>query len=165
RNPDLVRAAERLPDYESRLRALARQHAHRDARGMATMVLAEHLKQQAGRRAKGTDPVQLTPQAIELLEKAALQYGDVKYGNFEGVGWVTLGVQARKELAALGRSIEWLGRPAPEIEGEDLDGKPLKLSDYRGKVVVLSFWFSTCVPCRALIPHEQALVKRIECNT
>jgi cytochrome oxidase Cu insertion factor (SCO1/SenC/PrrC family) len=33
-----------------------------------------------------------------------------------------------------------IGRPAPEIEGEDLDGKTFKLSDYRGKVVVLDFW-------------------------
>ena len=35
-----------------------------------------------------------------------------------------------------------IGSPAPEIEGEDFDGRPLKLSDYRGKVVVLSFWTS-----------------------
>lgn len=32
------------------------------------------------------------------------------------------------------------GKPAPEIEGEDLDGHPFKLSDYRGKVVLLDFW-------------------------
>ena len=30
-------------------------------------------------------------------------------------------------------------RPAPEITGTDFDGKPLKLSDYRGKVVLLDF--------------------------
>ncbi len=32
------------------------------------------------------------------------------------------------------------GRPAPEISGEDLNGQVFKLSDYRGKVVLLSFW-------------------------
>jgi hypothetical protein len=32
------------------------------------------------------------------------------------------------------------GKPAPEIEGKDLDGVPFKLSDYRGKVVLLDFW-------------------------
>ena len=31
-------------------------------------------------------------------------------------------------------------RPAPEIIGKDLDGKPMKLSDFRGKVVMLDFW-------------------------
>lgn len=33
-----------------------------------------------------------------------------------------------------------IGMPAPEIEGEDLDGVTFKLSDYRGKVVLLDFW-------------------------
>jgi hypothetical protein len=33
-----------------------------------------------------------------------------------------------------------VGRLAPEIEGQDLDGVRFKLSDYRGKVVVLDFW-------------------------
>jgi cytochrome oxidase Cu insertion factor (SCO1/SenC/PrrC family) len=33
-----------------------------------------------------------------------------------------------------------IGKPAPEIEGEDIDGNRFKLSDYHGKVVVLDFW-------------------------
>jgi hypothetical protein len=33
-----------------------------------------------------------------------------------------------------------IGKVAPEIEGEDIDGQRFKLSDYRGKVVVLDFW-------------------------
>jgi hypothetical protein len=33
-----------------------------------------------------------------------------------------------------------IGQAAPEIEGEDVDGKKFRLSDYRGKVVVLDFW-------------------------
>jgi hypothetical protein len=33
-----------------------------------------------------------------------------------------------------------VGMTAREIEGEDIDGKPFKLSDYRGKVVLLDFW-------------------------
>jgi len=33
-----------------------------------------------------------------------------------------------------------VGKPAPDIVGEDLDGVPFKLSDYRGKVVMLDFW-------------------------
>jgi cytochrome oxidase Cu insertion factor (SCO1/SenC/PrrC family) len=33
-----------------------------------------------------------------------------------------------------------IGQPAPEIRGEDVDGVPFKLSDYKGKVVVLDFW-------------------------
>ena len=33
-----------------------------------------------------------------------------------------------------------IGKVAPEIEAEDIDGEKFKLSDYRGKVVVLDFW-------------------------
>lgn len=32
------------------------------------------------------------------------------------------------------------GKPAPDIVGEDIDGKPMRLSDFRGKVVLLDFW-------------------------
>jgi hypothetical protein len=42
--------------------------------------------------------------------------------------------------AIYGEEVLGIGRPAPEIEGEDLDGVPFKLSDYRGKVVLLDFW-------------------------
>jgi len=33
-----------------------------------------------------------------------------------------------------------VGNPAPEIKGQDINGKKFKLSDYKGKVVVLAFW-------------------------
>ena len=35
-----------------------------------------------------------------------------------------------------------VGQPAPEVSGVDQDGKEFKLSDYRGKVVMLDFWAS-----------------------
>jgi len=33
-----------------------------------------------------------------------------------------------------------VGKAAPEIQGEDIDGEQFRLSDYRGKVVLLDFW-------------------------
>jgi thiol-disulfide isomerase/thioredoxin len=53
-----------------------------------------------------------------------------------------------------------VGKPAPEIAGETFDGKTMTLSEHRGKVVVLVFWFSGCGPCKAMVPHERELVER-----
>ena len=53
------------------------------------------------------------------------------------------------------------GLKAKDIVGNDLDGEELKLSDYRGKLVLLSFWGNWCPPCRAMFPHERSLARTL----
>jgi peroxiredoxin len=45
------------------------------------------------------------------------------------------------------------GNMAPDFLQHDVDGKPVKLSDFKGKYVLLDFWGSLCAPCRRAHPH------------
>jgi peroxiredoxin len=46
----------------------------------------------------------------------------------------------------------YIGKPAPPFTLKDRGGRPVSLADFRGKVVLLNFWFSACLPCRAETP-------------
>jgi thiol-disulfide isomerase/thioredoxin len=53
-----------------------------------------------------------------------------------------------------------VGRTAPDTEGVDADGQRFSLSEYSGRVIMLSFWGNFCGPCRRLFPHEKAIVEK-----
>jgi thiol-disulfide isomerase/thioredoxin len=53
-----------------------------------------------------------------------------------------------------------VGSPAPAFARPDLDGKPVTLKTYRGKVVLVDFWASWCPPCIIAMPELIELQKR-----
>jgi thiol-disulfide isomerase/thioredoxin len=81
---------------------------------------------------------------------------DLKNGQAE----TTLAQAATAELFEMTRLAT--GGPAPDLVGEDLDGRPLSLSGFRGRVVVLSFWGTWCPGCMEFVPEERALVERLK---
>jgi thiol-disulfide isomerase/thioredoxin len=52
-------------------------------------------------------------------------------------------------------------QPARDFTLPDLDGKSHKLSDYRGKVVLVNFWATWCPPCRREMPSMERLSQRL----
>ena len=111
-----------LKEGDAMLGRIAEESPHREVRGFAMLIRGEALLR------KGA------PEAETVLEQAQRDYGDVEiYG-----GRFTIASKAEGNLFEA-RSLA-IGNVAPDIEGEDVHGKPFKLSDYRGKVVLLDFW-------------------------
>jgi hypothetical protein len=113
-------------DVQAFLRVVIDRSPHRDARGMACFALAYQMQRTAD-RTPGNQA-----KAEKLYQQVVDEYADVSYlrGN--------LGDRAAGALYAT--KYIAIGKVAPEITAEDIDGVKFKLSDYRGKVVVLDFW-------------------------
>jgi hypothetical protein len=144
-------------EYETFLRAVLAKNPHRTVQATACLSLghylnnrlqqldlckgqAEYAKEFAGlyggaylAELQRQDRDQAVKEIEAIFEQAAKKYGDVTLPGGEAVA-----ERAKAELFEI-RTLR-VGKEAPDIAGEDQDGKRFKLSDYRGKVVLLDFW-------------------------
>ena len=144
-------------EYETFLRAVLARNPHKSMQAAASLSLGHFLNNrlqrldlcrqqpQLAREFAGLfgreylaelerqDHDKVMKEAEDLFEQAARKYGDVKLPDGK-----TTAERAEVELFEI-RNLS-VGKVAPDIEGEDQDGKRFKLSDYRGKVVLLDWW-------------------------
>jgi thiol-disulfide isomerase/thioredoxin len=88
----------------------------------------------------------LAADAYASVAKALIASGDPKLAD------------AAKVLEAAARRLSLIGKPM-EVFGQTMDGKPLDWKAYRGKVVLVDFWFTGCPPCRDELPNVKRLYK------
>jgi peroxiredoxin len=141
-----------LKNQSERLRVI--REDPEESRRWEALSLEEGSTREGLARFLAKDPDALLKEAEAMFERTAGEFGDVPHNHGD-----TLGDEARSELFEI-RNL-CAGKPAPEISGEDVDGEPLRLSDFKGKVVVVSFWADWCGECRVIFKDENAIVKRM----
>jgi peroxiredoxin len=174
------RYGEPFPPYEKMLRTVLKDNPHREVKGAACVALADYLKMSKeiteSRLVKiaiggdhSLDPAELlkvqqikdrgldavAAESETLFQTVIDRYADIRIESNYPQQAAEL---AKGELFVL-RNL-CIGRKAPEIVGRDIRGKTMKLSDYRGKVVVLEFGsHRSCGVCRQMYPHLRSMVE------
>jgi hypothetical protein len=144
-------------DTESFLRTILEKSPHKEIQGTACLRLAMYLNQRMqkleimqGRpemakryedwfgkdyldQLRRQDRAEAIKEVESLFERAVKDFADVKMPYDEKVGG-----RAKIELNELRHLI--VGKEAPDIDSADQDGERFKLSDYRGRVILLYFW-------------------------
>lgn len=81
-----------------------------------------------------------------LKDKGIVKNLNQKYDKIENAENLEVGIEE--------------GKLAPDFVLSDINGKQIKLSDYRGKTVLLNFWATWCPPCKAEMPHMEKLYNK-----
>lgn len=167
------------PAVDPFIRAVLAKHPDRKDRAGACLALADMLRIKAhwarhfraypeqiksskdehgataiARFLREADPDGVKKEAEAAYERVARDFGDVRLADSDR----TLGEIASGELNAL-RNLN-IGQVAPDIEAVDVDGRQFKLSDYRGKVVVLVFSGEWYPGTTAMYASQRALLER-----
>lgn len=137
------------PSVFALLEAVRTQHADPNIRGLATYLLADSLA------ADQSGTARFAPEIEQLLTTILADYRDARWGR-----WKVSVKDLERSRFAFQHLVD--GRPAPEIIGTQADGSELKLSNFRGKVVVLDFWADWCPHCRDMYESTRGLVANVK---
>ena len=118
----LKMARSRTPETQNFLTTVSEKSKIKDARGAAILSLMKRIERDKEKEEEHT----------ALSKKLFAEHADLIINGRNVTKSIKAKREAEEKLA--------IGKVAPEIIGKDVDGKEMKLSDYRGKIVVLDFW-------------------------
>src|SRR5262249_16416020 len=126
------------PLAEKILRAIMEKNPKRENQGQASLYLGVYFLNRAKAADSPADKKKKNEAAAKALEETVAKYSDVKgpRGTLGDAAKALLEQSKKDEKDEKANEKFAIGKTVPEIEGEDLDGKKFKLSDYRGKIVM-----------------------------
>ncbi len=157
--------------HEAMLRVVLKDSPHLDVRGTAALCLARELLAKRTKAERDTIQYDLAMKGakVPFVAKPVATDVDLDHWSDEAAalceaieGEPTYSDRLRDDAGATLRQIRDLaiGSRAPEIEGRDHEGKPFRLSDFQGKVILLTFDSSGCGGCVAMYPTKRQMINR-----
>jgi S1-C subfamily serine protease/peroxiredoxin len=134
------------------LRAVIQKTGQKETRAYACLSLAKTLQHEADEKPEASASPATDKEIVALLQRVTDEFSDVKLDGHPLSDMVKPMLFAKERLA--------VGKKAIDIEGPDAAGNEFKLSESRGKVVLLTFWGDWSAYCVRMYPYERILVSK-----